>query len=49
MSTVFHLRSDADYDDFSEFTLDQVVEIKKAVRLLIDEINIYLRKEMGDI
>lgn len=48
-STVFNLRSDADYDDFSEFTLEQVVEIKQSVRSLIDEIESYLRKEWGDI
>lgn len=48
-STVFNLRSDADYDDFSEFTQDQVTEVKQSVRLLIDEINTYLRKEMENI
>jgi len=36
------MRSEADYDDFKSFTLQEVTEAKDAVRALIDEVSAYL-------
>ena len=40
---MFTLRSEADYDDFKTFTLEEVGNAKSAVRLLINEIDAFLR------
>ncbi|MBC7324257.1 MAG: HEPN domain-containing protein [Moorella sp. (in: Bacteria)] len=42
LSTVYTMRSEADYDDFKSFTLQEVTEAKDAVRALIDEVSAYL-------
>ena len=43
LSLMFTLRSEADYDDFKTFTLEEVGNAKSAVRLLINEIDAFLR------
>ena len=42
LSTLFNLRSEADYDDFKNFTLEETEKAKDAVRSLIDEVNTLL-------
>ncbi|HHV62473.1 MAG TPA: HEPN domain-containing protein [Firmicutes bacterium] len=42
LSMVFALRSEADYDDFRNFGLQEVKEARNAVRSLIDEISAFL-------
>ncbi|MBF7084421.1 HEPN domain-containing protein [Desulfallas sp. Bu1-1] len=43
LSMIFTLRSEADYDDFRNFSLDEVKEARLAVRSFIDEIIAFIR------
>ncbi|OIQ07751.1 hypothetical protein MTCOM_15510 [Moorella thermoacetica] len=42
LSTIFAMRSEADYDDFKSFSLQEAADARKAVRSLIDEVSAYL-------
>jgi len=44
LSTLFALRSEADYDDFRSFDQEEVIEARAAVRALIDEVSAILSK-----
>ncbi|APC08773.1 HEPN domain-containing protein [Neomoorella thermoacetica] len=41
LSTIFAMRSEADYDDFKSFSLQEAADARKAVRSLIDEVSAY--------
>ena len=42
LSTIFAMRSEADYDDLKSFSLQEATDARKAVRSLIDEVSAYL-------
>ncbi|SMB98655.1 Uncharacterized protein, contains HEPN domain, UPF0332 family [Thermanaeromonas toyohensis ToBE] len=42
LSILFNLRTEADYDDFKSFTLEETEKAKDAVRSLIDEVSTFL-------
>lgn len=42
LSAIFNMRSEADYDDFKSFSLQEATDARKAVRSLIDEASAYL-------
>ena len=40
---VFNMRSDADYEDFVVLSKQDVLDVKMRVRLLIDEVSVFLK------
>jgi len=42
LTAIFNMRSEADYDDFKSFTLQEATEAREAVRSLIDEVSAYV-------
>lgn len=45
LNAAFNIRSEADYDDFTEFTLNECEAMRESVRLLILEVERYIEKQ----
>jgi len=45
LNAAFNIRSEADYDDFTEFTLSECESMRESVKLLIIEVEKYIEKQ----